>query len=100
MHVGKQRSISIFSGLMLATVLAGCNSTADLQSYPSVYGQKPAAMGQMTDEEALNQQERLTALAAQRRSGSISEAEYQRRLKEMRALAEQHGADTLKQIEN
>ncbi|ASY62860.1 hypothetical protein SJ05684_c14060 [Sinorhizobium sojae CCBAU 05684] len=100
MHVGKQRSISIFSGLMLAAVLAGCNSTTDLQSYPSVYGQRPAATGQMTDEEALNQEERLTALAAQRNSGSISEAEYQRRLKELRALAEQHGAETLKQIEN
>jgi hypothetical protein len=57
-------------------------------------------MQQMTSEEALNMQGQLTALAGQRRSGAISEAEYQRRLKELQLLAEQHGADTLKQIEN
>nr|WP_225166427.1 hypothetical protein [Ensifer sp. IC4062] len=45
-------------------------------------------------------QSRLTALAAARQSGSISEAEYQRRLKELQLLAEQHGDDTLKQIAN
>ncbi|AGG74308.1 SHOCT domain-containing protein [Sinorhizobium meliloti] len=98
--VGKQRSLSWMSALILAGVLAGCNSTADLATYPSVYGQKPAAMQQMTSEEALNMQGQLTALAGQRRSGAISEAEYQRRLKELQLLAEQHGADTLKQIEN
>ncbi|MGZ2372357.1 hypothetical protein ACVJMZ_002973 [Sinorhizobium medicae] len=98
--VGKQRSLSRISALIFASVLAGCNSTADLATYPSVYGQKPAAMPQMTNEEALNMQGRLTALAGQRRSGAISEAEYQRRLKELQLLAEQHGADTLKEIEN
>ena len=81
-------------------MLAGCSSTADLQTYPSVYGQRTAATQQMTDEEAVNQQEQLTALASQRRSGQISEAEYQRRLKELQTLAEQHGADALRQIEN
>ncbi|ASY56287.1 hypothetical protein SS05631_c13430 [Sinorhizobium sp. CCBAU 05631] len=57
-------------------------------------------MQQMTDDEAVNMQGRLTALAAQRRSGAISEAEYQRRLKELQLLAEQHGPQALKQIEN
>ncbi|PST21724.1 hypothetical protein C7U60_10575 [Mesorhizobium plurifarium] len=98
--VGKQRSLSRICALILAGVLAGCNSTADLATYPSVYGQKPAAMQQMTDEEALNMEGRLTALAGQRRSGAISETEYRRRLKELQLLAEQHGAETLKQIEN
>ncbi|WEX78965.1 SHOCT domain-containing protein [Sinorhizobium numidicum] len=88
------------SGLILAGMLAGCSSTADLATYPSVYGQKPAATQQMSNEEAVNMQERLTALSAQRRSGAISEEEYQRRLKELQLLAEQHGADALKQIEN
>ncbi|MEY9197488.1 SHOCT domain-containing protein [Sinorhizobium sp. CCBAU 05631] len=98
--VANQRSLSRISGLILAGILAGCNSTADLATYPSVYGQKPAAMQQMTDDEAVNMQGRLTALAAQRRSGAISEAEYQRRLKELQLLAEQHGPQALKQIEN
>jgi hypothetical protein len=98
--VAKQRSLSRISGLILVTAIAGCSSTADLATYPSVYGQKPAAMPQMTDEEALNMQGRLTALSAQRASGAISEAEYQRRLKALQLLAAQHGPDTLKQIEN
>ncbi|AWM24828.1 hypothetical protein N181_07330 [Sinorhizobium fredii USDA 205] len=98
--VGNTRSLSRISGLILAGMLAGCNSTADLATYPSVYGQKPAAMQQMTDEEAVNMQGQLTALAAQRQSGVISEAEYQRRLKELQLLAEQHGAEARKRIEN
>lgn len=97
---GKQRTPSFVSGLIVAGMLAGCSSTADLGTYPSVYGQRTAAIEQMTNEEAVSQQEQLTALASQRRSGQISEAEYQRRLKELQALAEQHGADALKQIEN
>ncbi|WP_309486603.1 SHOCT domain-containing protein [Sinorhizobium sp. 8-89] len=98
--VGKQGSISWVLGLLLAGTLAGCSSTAELATYPSVYGQKPAATQQMTDEEAVSMQSQLTALGAARKSGAISEAEYQRRLKELQLLAEQHGADTLKQIEN
>ncbi|AFL52152.1 hypothetical protein ABIE78_001989 [Sinorhizobium fredii] len=98
--VANQRSLSRISGLILAGMLAGCNSTADLATYPSVYGQKPAAMQQMTDAEAVNMQGQLTALAAQRKSGVISEAEYQRRLKELQLLAEQHGVEAQKQIEN
>jgi len=97
---GKPLLPSFVSGLIVAGMLAGCSSTAELQTYPSVYGQRVAATQQMTDEEAVNQEERLTALAAERRSGAISEAEYQRRLKELQMLAERHGADTLKQIEN
>ncbi|HXV29666.1 MAG TPA: SHOCT domain-containing protein [Sinorhizobium sp.] len=101
MHVfGKLRSLSFVSGLIVAGMLAGCRSATDLDTYPSVYGQRAAATEQMTNEEAVNMQERLTALASQRSSGSISEAEYQRRLKELQTLAEQHGPDTLKQIEN
>ncbi|MBP1887027.1 SHOCT domain-containing protein [Sinorhizobium mexicanum] len=98
--VGKQGSGSWVLGLLLAGALAGCSSTAKLATYPSVYGQKPAANAQLTDEEAVSMQTRLTALAAAHKSGSISEAEYQRRLKELQLLAEQHGADTLKQIAN
>jgi hypothetical protein len=101
MHVfGKLRSTSFVSGLIVTGMLAGCSSTADLETYPSVYGQRTAATEQLTDEEAVNMQGRLTALAGQRRSGQISEAEYQRRLKELQTLAERHGADALKQIEN
>ncbi|KOF22545.1 hypothetical protein AC244_03210 [Ensifer adhaerens] len=99
--VGKQRSITWVAGVILLGTLAGCNSQkTPFENYPSVYGQKPAATQQMTNEEAADMQARLTALGAARKSGSISEAEYQRRMKEMRTLAEDHGSDTLKQIEN
>jgi hypothetical protein len=54
----------------------------------------------MSDEEAGNLQQKLTALGAQRETGAITEAEYQRRVAEYRKLAEQHGADTLSKIAN
>ncbi|MCY1744648.1 SHOCT domain-containing protein [Ensifer sp. SL37] len=99
--VGKQRSITRVAGIVLLGTLAGCNSQGtNFENYPSVYGQKPAATTQMTNDEAASMQARLSSLGAARKSGAISEAEYQRRLKEMRALAEQHGADTLKEIQN
>ena len=67
--------------------------------YPVIEGKLPAASAQMSNEEAASQSARLTALGAARSSGKISEAEYQRRLKELQLLAANHGADTLKQIQ-
>ena len=67
--------------------------------YPVIEGKLPAATTQMSNEAAASQSARLTALGAARSSGKISEAEYQRRLKELQLLAANHGADTLKQIQ-
>ncbi|WP_120276991.1 SHOCT domain-containing protein [Rhizobium sp. AG855] len=62
--------------------------------YPSFAGSLNAANVQMTNEEAQALQFRLTALSQARKAGTISEAEYQAKLKELRKLAAEHGADT------
>jgi hypothetical protein len=67
--------------------------------YPVIEGKLPAATTQMSNEAAASQSARLTALGAARSSGKISEAEYQRRMKELQLLATNHGSDTLKEIQ-
>jgi hypothetical protein len=67
--------------------------------YPVIEGKLPAATTQMSNEAAASQSARLTALGAARSSGKISEAEYQRRMKELQLLATNHGTDTLKEIQ-
>jgi hypothetical protein len=102
------------AGLMLA--LTACSSSTRVEqpsiysatmakpisadTYPVIEGKLPAASAQMSNEEAASQEARLTALGAARSSGKISEAEYQRRLQELRLLAANHGTDTLKEIQN
>ncbi|MDM9622239.1 hypothetical protein A6U87_17655 [Rhizobium sp. AC44/96] len=68
--------------------------------YPSFGAPLTAANVQMSDEEAAGLQHKLSALASQRKAGTISEAEYQRRVAEYRKLAAEHGADTLSEINN
>ncbi|WP_028748334.1 hypothetical protein [Rhizobium mesoamericanum] len=68
--------------------------------YPGFGAPLTAANVQMGDEEAGGVQKKLTALAAQRKAGTISEAEYQRRVAEFRKLAAEHGAETLSEIAN
>ncbi|HTO30020.1 MAG TPA: SHOCT domain-containing protein [Pararhizobium sp.] len=102
------------AGLMLA--LAACSS-ATREEQPSIYsatmakpvstdvypvieGKLPAASAQMSNEEAVSLEARLTALGSARSSGKISEAEYQHRVQELRLLAANHGSDTLKEIQN
>ncbi|CAN7516771.1 SHOCT domain-containing protein [Pararhizobium sp. LjRoot255] len=110
------RMVAACGAVGLTLVLAGCSSaTVDEQPsiysatmakpipadvYPVIEGKRPAASAQMSNEEAAAQEARLTALSSARTSGNISEAEYQRRLKELQLLAANHGTDTLKQIEN
>lgn len=99
-----------------AAIVAGCTSSAvsgqsseytrtmarpiAADTYPVIEGKLPAANVQMSNEEAADLSARLSALSGKRKSGEISEAEYQRRLKELQALAANHGADTLKEIQN
>ncbi|MFP3545838.1 hypothetical protein SB748_20420 [Rhizobium sp. SIMBA_035] len=66
--------------------------------YPSFGAPLTAANVQMNDDEAKGLQAKLTALGAQRKAGTISEAEYQRRVAEYRKLAADHGTDTLSEI--
>lgn len=68
--------------------------------YPSFGAPLTAANVQMGDDEAGGLQKQLTALGARRKAGTISEAEYQRRVAEFRKLAAEHGTDTLSEIGN
>jgi hypothetical protein len=54
--------------------------------YPDFSKPLTSAMDQMTDEEAKKQEAQLAALASRRKSGTISDAEYWRRVNEMRKL--------------
>jgi len=72
--------------------------TKSRDGYPSFGAPLTAANVQMSDEQAAELQHQLTALGAKRQAGSITEAEYQRRVAEMRALAADHGASTLSEI--
>jgi len=67
-------------------------------TYPSFDPTLRAAAEQIEDEEYNKAEPRLASLARQRRSGSISEAEYQRRVAEYRKLAAEHGKDALAHI--
>lgn len=76
-------------------------ATAPLRSadgYPDFSGSLTAANVQMGNEEAADLQARLSALGSARKAGTISEAEYQRRLLQLRKLAAEHGADAQAQI--
>lgn len=66
--------------------------------YPSFGAPLTAANVQMSDEQAADLQRKLSALGAQRKAGTISEAEYQRRVEEYRKLAAEHGPETLSEI--
>lgn len=66
--------------------------------YPSFNAPPTAANVQINDQQAADLQKQLTALGSKRQSGAITEAEYQKRVAEMRKLAAEHGQDTLSQI--
>lgn len=66
--------------------------------YPTFSAPLKAANSQMSDEEAAGLQGQLSSLSARRASGAISEAEYQRRVEELRKLAAGHGAELEAQL--
>lgn len=57
--------------------------------YPEFSKPLTAANVQMSNDEAKEMSARLSALGAQRKSGQISQAEYDRKVQEMRKLAKQ-----------
>ena len=67
--------------------------------YPSFNAPPTAANVQINDQQAGDMVKQLTALGSQRKAGTISEAEYQKRVADMRKLAAEHGQDTLSQIQ-
>jgi hypothetical protein len=93
---GNWRFGSALALAICAQMLTGCSSSSssaarqipvDPGPYPNFSRPLSSAMEQMSDEDAKKQDAQLTALAGQRRSGAISQAEYQRRVDEMRKLA-------------
>lgn len=87
----------------VAAVLGGCSSTtassdlattqrvrpAPADKYPDFSQPLDSAMTQMSDDEAARQEAQLSALARQRQAGTISAAEYRRRVEELRLLGQQ-----------
>ncbi len=67
--------------------------------YPSFNAPPTAANVQINDQQASDIGKQLTSLGAQRKAGTISEAEYEKRVADMRKLAAQHGQDTLSEIQ-
>ncbi|WHA40215.1 hypothetical protein [Agrobacterium larrymoorei] len=61
----------------------------DTGTFPTFAKPMTAAMPQMEENEATTMEQNLTALGAARRRGQITEAEYKRRVAELKALSEQ-----------
>lgn len=75
-------------------------SVTSPDGYPTFAEPLTAANTQMSDEDAAALERQLSALAVSRRAGAISEAEYRRRLSELRGLADGHGAEAAATIAN
>lgn len=69
-----------------AALLSGDSPVPRDAKYPDFSKPLTSAMDQMSDEDARKMDMELAGLARQRRSGAISEAEYERRVAEMRKL--------------
>jgi hypothetical protein len=70
----------------------------DTGTYPTFDRTLTAANEQIEDADYQKSEPRMAALARARKSGTISEAEYNRRVAEYRKLAAQHGQDALSDI--
>ncbi|RWX75640.1 hypothetical protein EPK99_18280 [Neorhizobium lilium] len=70
----------------------------DTGTYPTFAPTLTAANEQIEDADYQKSEPRMAALARARKSGTISEAEYKRRVAEYRKLAAQHGNDALADI--
>ena len=82
-------SSTLLSGCMSSDVASNTPAPAGMNNsgvYPYVGEKREVATTQMTDAEAASQGARLQALADQRKKGQVSEAEYNRKVEEMRKL--------------
>lgn len=62
-------------------------------TYPTFAGPLTAANTQIDDTEFKGQEAQMSALARARRAGSLSEAEYQRSVRQLQSLATDHATD-------
>ena len=69
-------------------------------TYPSFGGQLKAANTQLTEAEKIAAEAEMTELLRNRATTPDARAQYEARLRELRALAASHAADTQQQIEN
>ncbi len=69
-------------------------------TYPTFDRTLTAANEQIEDADYEKTEPRLAALARARKAGTVSEAEYRRRVAEYRRLAAEHGNDALTDIAN
>ncbi|WP_137156016.1 SHOCT domain-containing protein [Rhizobium sp. FKL33] len=92
---GGLKTLAALALTVLTAAGSGCASKVSEEAraipvepgpYPDFSRPLNSAMEQMTDEDAKTMETQLTALAGQRRAGAISEAEYLRRVEELRAL--------------
>jgi hypothetical protein len=74
----------------------GLQHTAD--GYPSFNGPLTAANAQIDDKQAMDIRTRLTALGAQKKAGTITQAQYDAKVAEMKKLAAGQ-QDTLSEIQ-
>lgn len=70
----------------------------DTGTYPTFDRTLTAANEQIEDADYQKSEPRLAALARARKTGTMSEAEYNRRVAEYRKLAADHGTDALADI--
>lgn len=70
----------------------------DTGTYPTFARTLVAANEQIEDTDYQKTEPKMAGLARARKSGSISEAEYQRRVAAYRKLASDHGTDALNSI--
>lgn len=79
----------MLSGCMSSDVANNTPTPAGMNNsgvYPYVGERREVATTQMSDAEAASMGSKLQALADQRKAGTVSEAEYNRKVEEMRKL--------------
>ncbi|HWU61794.1 MAG TPA: hypothetical protein VN112_07205 [Ensifer sp.] len=79
----------LLSGCMSSDIVKNTPTPAGMNNsniYPYVGEKREVATTQMTDAEAASMGAKLQALADQRKAGKVSEAEYNRKVEEMRKL--------------
>lgn len=80
-----------------AFVASGARRTGEFPSF----GQQPkAANSQFSDQDKLEAEAEMTELLRKRASTPDARAQYEARLRQLRALAASHGTDTQQEIEN
>lgn len=82
------------------TKVVGDTAPRKTGTYPTFSTPLTAASAQMTDKDAQSMQAQLEGLAAARQAGTVSEAQYQAEVTELRKLAAEHGAQTQAEIAN